>query len=205
MGWLLSKVYDPIMASSERACLQAWRAELFSDLQGSVLEIGAGTGSSLEHYPEGLAQLVLAEPDRHMRTRLSRRLPQRLRAITELSDAGAEQLPFPDATFDAIVSSLVLCTVPDLELALAEIHRVLARGGRLVFLEHVADDKPHRLKWQRRLEPLWKQVAGGCHLTRRTAEAIERAGFTLEGVTRESVRKANPLTRCSVRGVAIKA
>jgi len=104
-----------------------------------------------------------------------------------------------------VVSSLVLCTVPDPEATLAEVVRVLAPGGRLIFLEHVADDeRPDRLRWQTRLEPLWKRLAGGCHLTRRTHETITAAGLQLEQLERASMRKANPLTRRSIRGVARK-
>ncbi len=205
MGWALAKVYDGIMRPSERACLDQWRAALLAPLAGRVLEIGAGTGSSLHHYGQAVHELVLLEPDRHMRRRLLPRVPDRLRDVTEVLDADGEELPFAAESFDAVVSSLVLCSVDDLGAVLAEIHRVLVPGGRLAFIEHVADDgRPGRLRWQRRLEPVWKRVAGGCHLTRRTDLAIGEAGFTLESLTRESVRKANPLVRHSVRGVAVK-
>jgi len=205
MSRLFAMIYDPVMEASERACLRAWRAELLVDVTGAVLEIGAGTGRSLSCYPAGLERLVLAEPNPHMRSRLLARVPATLAPVVEVIDAPAEQLPLPDASIDVVVSSLVLCTAPDLARALAEVHRVLVPGGALVFLEHVADDaRPHRLRWQRRLEPLWKHLAGGCHLTRRTHEAIVAAGFAIERIERESIRKANVLTRHSIRGVARK-
>jgi ubiquinone/menaquinone biosynthesis C-methylase UbiE len=205
MGRLFATIYDPFMAATERACLQPWRAALLADTSGRVLEIGAGTGRSLAHYPATLERLVLAEPDRHMRARLAARMPPALSEVAEVVDAPAERLPFAAASFDVVVSSLVLCTTPDLPGALAEVHRVLVAGGRLLFLEHVADDeRPDRLRWQHRLEPLWKRLAGGCHLTRRTHDAIEAAGFVLERIERASMRKANPLTRRSIRGVARK-
>jgi hypothetical protein len=88
---------------------------------------------------------------------------------------------------------------------LGEIRRVLRAGGRLIFLEHVAaDERPERLAWQERLEPIWSRLAGGCHLTRRTHELIGAAGFELERTTRESARKALPIVRTTVRGSAIK-
>lgn len=203
MSWLFATLYDRFMRGAEEH-LAAWRADLLRDLSGRVLELGAGTGANLPFYPAAVERLVLAEPDRHMRARLQARAA-RERPGAEVVDAAAEALPFEDASFDAVVSTLVLCSVEDLERALAEVRRVLRPGGTLVFLEHVAaDQRPDRLKWQRRLEPLWRRVAGNCHLTRRTAEAIAAAGFDVQACTRESVRKALPFVRPSVRGRAVR-
>ncbi|MCO5168149.1 MAG: class I SAM-dependent methyltransferase [Planctomycetes bacterium] len=201
MTRLFAALYDPFMRRTERH-LAAWRAELLSRVAGRVLEVGAGTGANLPFYPRGLERLVLAEPDPHMRARLAARVA-RERPEAVVIDAPAEALPVEDGSFDAVVSTLVLCSVADLPRALAEARRVLRPGGALVFLEHVAaDDRPRRLRWQRRLEPLWRRVAGNCHLTRRTHEAIAAAGFTLEACERESLRRALPFVRPSVRGVA---
>jgi ubiquinone/menaquinone biosynthesis C-methylase UbiE len=139
-----------------------------------------------------------------MRARLAARVAAAGRAA-EIVDAPAERLPFADATFDVVVSTLVLCSVPDPARALGEVHRVLRPGGCLVFLEHVAaEGNRGRRFWQRLLEPLWLQVSGNCHVTRRTAASIAAAGFALEAVKRESVRKALPIVRPSVRGRARK-
>jgi ubiquinone/menaquinone biosynthesis C-methylase UbiE len=201
MGRILAAIYDRFMRESEDACLAGWRRELLGNVEGRVLEIGAGTGANLAHYPPG-ARLTLAEPDGFMRTRLAARLATTQRTA-EIADAPAEALPWQDGSFDAVVSTLVLCSVADPAAALAEIHRVLRPGGALVFVEHVAaEDNPKRLRWQRWLEPLWRRIAGDCHLTRRTAALIAEAGFSFESLRRESIRKANPLTRPSVRGVA---
>ena len=205
MSWLMAALYDPFMRASEEACLARWRAELLRDLSGEVLEVGAGTGATLEHYPRAVTRLVLCEPDPHMRRKLEARLasfePQNIR----VSDASLDGLPFLPASFDAVVCSLVLCSVDDQKAALGQIRRVLKPGGRLVFLEHVAaDSRPERLKWQRRIEPLWKRLMGNCHLTRRTAEAIQAAGFKIERIERESIRKALPIVRPSIRGIARK-
>jgi len=204
MSWLMATVYDRFMRVSEEACLARWRGELLRDLSGEVLEVGAGTGVTLAHYPKTLARLVLCEPDPHMRRKLADKLAAALMKA-ELSDAAAEKLPFADASFDAVVSSLVLCSARDQGAALAEITRVLKPGGRLLFLEHVAaDGKPERLKWQRRIEPVWKHLMGNCHLTRRTEAAIAAAGLRIERIERESIRKALPIVRPSIRGVARK-
>jgi ubiquinone/menaquinone biosynthesis C-methylase UbiE len=147
-----------------------------------------------------------------MRARLERRIAAAAGSGTgggggirrvEVASASLESLPWDASSFDAVVGMLVLCSVADASAALAEIHRVLRPGGALVFLEHVAAERePGRLRWQRRIEPLWRRIAGNCHLTRRTADTIRAAGFMIEREQRESIRKAMPLVRPSVRGVA---
>jgi len=203
MSWLFSTIYDPFMRSSERACLSDWRAALLAGATGEVLEVGAGTGANVGFYGGDVTRLVLSEPDPHMRARLSRRIAQDELPRGEVSAGEAGLLPFDAASFDTVVSTLVLCSVPDLARSLADIRRVLRPGGRLLFLEHVAaDDRPERLAWQRRLEPAWLLVSGNCHLTRRTGQAIRDAGFEVEQEKRESMRKALPFVRASIRGVA---
>jgi len=203
MSWLMAAIYDRFMRGSEEACLGQWRGELLQGLTGEVLEVGAGTGVSVPHYPKSVTRLVLSEPDPHMRRRLQARRGSSGGPRVEISDASIEALPMAPASFDTVTASLVLCSVPALHPALAEIFRVLRPGGRFVFLEHVAADRnPKRLKWQQRIEPVWKRLAGNCHLTRRTEEAIIAAGFEIEWIRRESIRKAMPLARPSIRGVA---
>lgn len=206
MSWLTPRLYDFTLQGSERACLSDWRRSLLQPLSGAVLEIGAGTGLNLGHYPATVESLVLCEPDDDMRGRLRQRSEASPLARVELSRAEAEALPFDAGRFDAVVSTLVLCSVRDPQKALAEVLRVLQPGGRLAFLEHVAAwNNPGRLLWQRRVEPLWKRLAGNCHLTRDTEGALSKAGFDLEQVQRESIRKAMPLARPSIRGVALKS
>ena len=203
---MIAAVYDRLTQASEAACLQQWRADLLRGLSGQVLEVGAGTGLNIPHYPRTVGRLVLTDPDAHMR----RKLAQKIRAHgwdhAEVLDATLERLPLPDDAFDAVVGTLVLCSVPRVDRALAEIYRVLTPGGRFVFLEHVAaEDRPRRLWWQQRVEPVWKRLSGNCHLTRRTAGAIVAGGFAIVDIKRESMRKAWPLVRPTIRGIAIKA
>ncbi len=205
MGRLMARVYDRVMRKSEEACLSEWRRSLLDDVEGRVLEIGAGTGVNLQFYPDTIRWLVMSEPDHHMRAKLAARLVGMDISPVELSDGSADALPFPDGNFDIVVCMLVLCSVPDLHRAIDEIRRVLTSGGRLVFMEHVAaDDRPERLKWQRRLEPLWQRVSGNCHLVRRTEQAILDGGFLMERIHRESMRNTIPLTRATIRGVAVR-
>jgi ubiquinone/menaquinone biosynthesis C-methylase UbiE len=201
MSRLMAAIYDGMMRGSEEACLRQWRAELLRELSGSVLEVGAGTGATLTLYPKAVTRLVMCEPDPHMRRKLEAK--RGAAAGVEISGASIQDLAFEENAFDAVVSSLVLCSVQDPQAALAQIRRVLKPGGRLVFLEHVAaEGKPNRLKWQRRIEPVWKHLMGNCHLTRRTEAAIEAAGFRIERIQRESMRKALPVCRPSIRGIA---
>ena len=205
MAWFVAAIYDRWMRASEEACLIQWRRELLRNLVGEVLEVGAGTGAMLPHYPSTIRRLVLAEPDRHMRHSLSRKRTSTSVARVDLLDASLDDLSMPDASFDAVVSALVLCSVRDVSRALAEICRVLRPGGQLLFIEHVAaPTSSARFRWQRRLEPIWKCVAGNCHLTRDTEAAILAAGFQIEQIERESMRKAIPIIRPCIRGTARK-
>ncbi|TYO99017.1 ubiquinone/menaquinone biosynthesis C-methylase UbiE [Geothermobacter ehrlichii] len=200
---LFAAVYDRAMASAERRCLGAWRRELLEQAQGAVLEIGSGTGSNLPHYPPGLTRLVLGEPDPFMCQQLQKKLTAApLPAV--ICTHGAEQLPFPAASFDTVVSTLVLCSVDSPQAALEEIRRVLRPGGCLLFLEHVLSDQPATRRWQRFWEPLWKQVACNCHLTRDTAATIRSGGFVLEQLDELQIAGAPAILRRVLRGMAVK-
>ncbi|CAN5804558.1 class I SAM-dependent methyltransferase [soil metagenome] len=209
MGWWLAPFYDRMVARTEEACFRTWRRDLLADLHGEVVELGAGTGANVDRYPITVDRVVFTEPDPGMRRQLVDRLATAQR-VGSFAPADAAVLPDPahrlsvsDGSVDAVVTTLVLCTVPDPSAALAEARRVLRPSGRLVFLEHVAaDGRPDRLRWQQRLDPIWHRLVGGCRLTRRTAEAIDRAGFTVEKITPESARKALPVVRPTIRGHA---
>ena len=190
--------YDWVLHRSERLGLRGWRAELLGPLSGDVLEIGAGTGLSLPHYPDE-AHLTLLEPSPAMRQRLQAKHPE-----AQVVDGVAEALPFPDASFDAVVSGLVLCSVDDLAGALQEVLRVLRPGGRFVFIEHVASRRAGWHAAQRMLEPAWKVAAAGCHLTRDTEQALVDAGFELEHLDRSDLPGGAAVVRDAIHGVARK-
>lgn len=174
---IFAAVYDVQTRPLERGWLGERRAGLLRDLEGEVLEIGAGTGASLPHY-RSASRVVATEPDPAMRRRLASRMDQAVVPV-EIRDSPAEPLPDPDGSFDAVVYALVLCTVPDPDRALAEAARVLRPNGRLVVLEHVRGSG-RLATWQDRLDPLWCRIGAGCHPNRDTRTAIERAGFTFE-------------------------
>jgi ubiquinone/menaquinone biosynthesis C-methylase UbiE len=168
--------YDLFDRAMEEGWMAERRARLLSEARGAVLEIGGGTGANLPHY-RAAERVVVSEPDPFMRKRLRPRLGE-APAPVEVSEAGAEALPFADGSFDSVVSTLVLCTVPDQGAALAEVRRVLKPGGRLLFIEHVrGEGRIARL--QDRIEPVWRRLMGGCHPNRDTLSAVESAGFVV--------------------------
>lgn len=170
--------YDPFLARAERLGIAEARANLLAHAHGRILEIGAGTGLNLPHYPPG-ADVVLTEPDPHMARRARRR-------GGDVVEAPADALPFADASFDTVVSTLVLCTVPDVPAVLREVRRVLRPGGELLFLEHVRAERGSRLElWQDRLHGPWKAFACGCHCNRDLLEALGRENFQIVGSRHE--------------------
>jgi ubiquinone/menaquinone biosynthesis C-methylase UbiE len=186
---LFAALYDPISASTERRWMGDRRRRLLAGAHGAVLEIGGGTGANLAHYRD-VDRVTITEPDPFMRDRIGPKLEDACVPV-EISAAGAEALPFPDGSFDTVVSTLVLCTVPDQEAALDELRRVLRPGGRLLFIEHVRA-AGSTARWQDRLEPLWRRLLGGCHPNRDTVAAIEEAEFEIE--TFESFYPPAPLS-----------
>lgn len=172
---LFAAAYDAASRHAEEAELAPRRAALLSGLAGTVLDIGAGTGANLPHFPAGCT-VTAVEPDPHMRRRLAAKL-NTAAANVVVSDSGAEALPAADASVDAVVFTLVLCTVPDPAAALAEARRVLRPDGRLLFLEHVRGSGRHA-RLQDRIQPLWSAVAQGCRPNRDTLAALAAAGFT---------------------------
>ena len=205
MCFLNAYFYDEFMARTEKACLKEWRHRLLEQVSGEVLEIGAGTGANIELYSDDVTRLVLAEPDKHMRTFLMERAGNQPLENVSVTGGTAEQIEADDESFNYVVSSLVCCSVTDLKACLSEIKRVLKPGGSLVFLEHVAAaNGTSRRRWQNIINPVWKTFMGNCHLNRETERAIITEGFDIVQIERESMRKALPIVRPTIRGIAIK-
>ncbi|HEX8228886.1 MAG TPA: class I SAM-dependent methyltransferase [Chloroflexia bacterium] len=156
------------------------RRKLIAPLDGLVLEIGAGTGLSLRYYSPA-ARVVATEFDPASLPRLSSRAKS-ARAGVVVAAADAMRLPFPDATFDALVCNLALCTIPDPHTALAEVRRVLKPGATARFLEHVRAGNRVQAKMQDALAPVWSRLAGGCRLNQDTEKLIREAGLRVERV-----------------------
>lgn len=159
----------------ESEVMRGWRRWLVRRAHGVVVELGAGTGANLPFYDRAaIGRLLLVEPSPAMRARLAG-----VADGAEVVDATAARLPLEDASADAVVATLVLCSVPDLDRALAEIRRVLRPGGRLLLLEHVRSDDPAAAVWQDRIDPVWCRVAQGCHPNRDTLAHVRAAGFEI--------------------------
>ena len=182
---LRAAMYDRMSRDMEAAGLQAHRESLLANAHGRVLEIGAGTGRNLPFFPADV-ELTLVEPGAPMARRLEKRLADHA-APVELVRAPAEELPFPDNSFDVVVSTLVLCSVDDQERALAEARRVLKPGGRLLFIEHHRSDDPSLARRQDRMNPLNRLVAA-CDCNRTTVDAIRDAGFTIDKLDRDELK-----------------
>jgi ubiquinone/menaquinone biosynthesis C-methylase UbiE len=191
--------YDLINLPAERAGLRRQRQDLLARAAGATIEIGAGTGLNLPHYPPAVTRLALIEPDPHMTRRLRRRAA-RLRRAAEIIGATAGQLPFPDASFDTAVVTFALCSVPDEQAALGEISRVLAPGGRLLFLEHVRSGDPGIAARQDR--PPFPYRLTGCHPNRDTLREITASPLAVESVRHGEVPKAPEIERPMIAGTA---
>ena len=192
---VFAAAYDPLLARAEREGIAGARQELLAGARGRVLEIGAGTGLNVERYPAN-TDVTYTEPDAHMAKRL------RARGV-DVVEAGAERLPFADNSFDTVVSTLVFCTVPDVAASLREVWRVLAPGGRLLFLEHVRAERGSKLeRWQDRLHGPWHAIAGGCNCNRDLLASLAAGSFAVEELRSESWRFMPPVVRPVVIGEA---
>jgi ubiquinone/menaquinone biosynthesis C-methylase UbiE len=175
------------------------RGDLAGQAFGRVVEIGAGTGLNFHHYPEGV-EVFATEPDPHMFRRAEKAASATNGAVS-LKRTPAESLPFADASVDAVVSTLVLCSVRDQAVTLAEVHRVLRPGGALLLLEHVRSRDPRMAAKQDKREPSHVRFAGGCHPNRDTLAAVATAGFDVSDVDRIDL-PGFKLTRSAIMGAA---
>lgn len=181
---IFARIYTRISAQAEERGGAEHRARLLSGLSGRVIEVGAGNGLNFVHYPSEVTEVLAVEPEPLLREHAERAASDagvRVRVV----DGVAGALPADDSTFDAGVASLVLCSVPDQAVALGELRRVIRPGGELRFYEHVISNRPVPARLQRLADAtLWPRVAGGCHLSRDTTAAIERAGFSIASIER---------------------
>ncbi|WP_121251526.1 class I SAM-dependent methyltransferase [Nocardioides ferulae] len=181
-GWwdeqVLPHLTDLTLAS---APVRRLRAQVTRGLHGEVIEVGFGSGANLSHLPPEVSSVHAVEPSATAWRRSAERRESAPVPVARLGLDG-QRLPAADASYDSALSTFTLCTIPDPVAALRELRRVLRPGAALHFLEHGRAPDAGVLRWQRRLEPLQRRVAGGCHLSRDVPALLEDAGFEMEGI-----------------------
>jgi ubiquinone/menaquinone biosynthesis C-methylase UbiE len=195
-----ASTYDRFSKKSEEAGLAEMRSSLLAGASGDVLEIGGGTGANLGYYGAAVKSLTVTEPEPPMLKRLQRKAHEQNSQATVLR-APAEDLPFEDASFDTVVSTLVLCGVDDQPRAVRELRRVLRPGGRLIFIEHVRSDDPRTAKRQDRMNPLNRFLVC-CDCNRPTLDTIRSTGFDVTELEQTELPKAPPFVRPLIIGTA---
>lgn len=179
------------------------RQDLLKDARGQILEIGFGTGLNLAHYPDGVRKITIVDPNPGMHRRAQKRIVESGREVDKQLISG-EQLPFDEGTFDCVVSTFTLCSIDNVQRAVAELFRVLRPGGSFLFLEHGLSPDPKVQNWQHRLNWLQRQMAGNCHLNRNMRAIVSTPPFSNVEVSEFHLEKT-PRTHGHVyQGVARK-
>ena len=199
---VFARAYQRISHVAEAKGASEYRDRLLARLRGRVIEVGAGNGLNFSHYPSTVTQVVAVEPESFLRARAE----EAARSVSVpliVLDGTADTLPVPDATFDAGIASLVLCSVPDQPTALAELRRVIRPGGELRFFEHVVSKRAGPARVQRIADRTIRPfLSGGCHAGRDTLAAIESASFVIEHSERFSFRPNLDVTSPHILGTA---
>ena len=198
--YIFPRFMDMVMSSGQMSKV---RAAVLSEVSGDVFEIGVGTGLNLPHYPEHVKHLTTADPNAGMCGIAKRRIEQAGIQVTHYT-VGGESLPIEDASFDAVVCTWTLCSIPKVELALREIRRILRPQGKLHFVEHgIAEDESVR-RWQDRLTPIQKVVSDGCHFNRDMRTLIQSENFRFEKIENFYLHRVPKFAGYLYQGVACK-
>jgi|SRR5215472_1314444 len=189
--YVLPRLIDVSMRNKEIARLRsAW----ISHAQGDVLEVGIGSGLNFRHYPPEVRRIYGVDPSIELQHMARKRTASGTIPIEFLAQSAEQPLPLPDASVDTVVMTWTLCSIPNGSMALQQLRRVLKPFGRLIFIEHGRAPDPRISGWQDRLTPLWKRLAGGCHLNRQVDELIASAGFRINELQTSYLRGPRPFT-----------
>jgi ubiquinone/menaquinone biosynthesis C-methylase UbiE len=195
--WVLPRIINLAMGTKDVA---QERAKALAAVKGRVLEVGFGSGHNLPHYPPGVEQVVGIDPSGES-AKLARKRIARAPFPVEFLPLPGEQIPAPDGSFDSVVCTFTLCTIPDPLTALRQMRRVLAPGGRFFFVEHGRSDEPKVQRWQGRLNGAQRWLFGGCNLNRPIDQLITEAGFELDSLERYYAKGPKPMAYL-YRGIA---
>jgi len=182
-----------IELSMRQPQMQDYRRGLVPDARGRVLEVGVGSGMNLPFYASGVREVVGVDPSEELLAMARKRAAVASAPVT-LTRGSATSMPLDDASFDTVVMTWTLCSIPDPSAALREMRRVLKPGGALLFIEHGLSPEPNVARWQHRLTPLWRRFAGGCHLDRKIDDLLRGAGFDLPDLRNEYAEGPRPMT-----------
>ena len=203
-GRIFARGYDRVLGLAERAGLAERRRELLRAARGETLEIGAGTGANVGLYPDAVTRLVLSEPDPYMVRTLERKLKASGHR-PEVVRTGGEQLPFADASFDTVVFTMVLCTVPDPMAMLREVARVVRPDGTVLFFEHVRSESPRLARWQERLYRPWRWFGHGCRCNQRTEALLRWSPLVVDWLEYDEIPRITPLVKPLIVGAGHRA
>jgi len=202
MGFYETRILPHIVnVAMNTKAMKAERRRCLESVTGTVLEVGFGTGLNLPYYPGTVAKVVGVDPSETSAKLAHKRIAASPFPV-EVVGLSAEKTPVPDASFDSIVSTFTLCTIPDVTSALLEMRRALRPGGRLYFVEHGRAEDPRVQRWQEFLNPVQQKVFGGCHLNRDISALIEQAGFEMERLENDYLKGAPKFGGFLYRGVA---
>jgi ubiquinone/menaquinone biosynthesis C-methylase UbiE len=194
MGFYQERIVPYLVQMAMRQeTLGAYRERVVSGASGRILEVGIGSGINLRYYGDRAEHVIGLDPSAKL-LEMAAEAERRSGLPVELVKGSAEMIPVEDKTIDTVLTTWTLCSIPDVSRALSEMRRVLKPNGRLLFVEHgLSPDEPVR-RWQNRLNPIWRRVAGGCNLNRAVTQLIEVAGFRIERVDTGYMKGPRPMT-----------
>lgn len=198
--YVFPRLLDVVLSGSE---FQELRKTLLSDVSGEVFEIGFGTGLNLPHYPVNVKRITTVDPNPGARKLAERRMALSPIEVRYRTMSG-EALNLPEESFDSVVCTFTLCSIVNVDAAMAELRRILRKGGRMFFIEHGLSDDPRIQWWQHKLNPLNKIVGDGCHLNRIPTTTISNSGLRIDRLDTFYLKKAPKYGGFIYRGVAVK-